>query len=393
MCKKVISLSVGLILVLAATGSLAQSPDVEVSALNTAADLDLSGEIVYAINFGNNGNPRLGGVVFSQDQDYPNLSRDISAEGVISTWGGIYPNTGDANLDMLLGGIIWKNSGSSGRTTSVTIADGLTVGLSYQLQLIFYTDHSRPMDIIVEGDTIVERYEPYTIQGSVTGKGGSVVRYVFTAVDTTLNVAAKSNPDVDASLLCSLILAKHWPPSPDFNGDWKIDIEDLVMLIEHWGKNEPSLDLAPPPAGDGIVDGKDLEVFMSHWGQELDDPSLLAHWKLDETEGSVAADSAGAYAGTLFGAPLWQPSGGKLGGALQFDGSPRFVTTKFVCDLGAGPFSVLCWVKDGAPGQVILSQEDDAKGNAGESWLCCDPVTGHLVTTLSPKPGGRLAHV
>ena len=71
MCKKMVGLSIGLILVLLAPGSLAQTLDVEVSSLMTPADLDLSGEIVYAINFGDNGSPTVGGIVFSQDQEYP----------------------------------------------------------------------------------------------------------------------------------------------------------------------------------------------------------------------------------------------------------------------------------------------------------------------------------
>ena len=50
------------------------------------------------------------------------------------------------------------------------------------------------------------------------------------------------------------------------------------------------------------------------------DPSLLAHWKLDETGGVVVFDSAGQNDGVTYGEPLWQPAGGKIGGALQFDG-------------------------------------------------------------------------
>jgi predicted secreted protein/N-acetylneuraminic acid mutarotase len=57
-------------------------------------------------------------------------------------------------------------------------------------------------------------------------------------------------------------------PSPDFNGDGKVDIEDLIILIEHWGQDEPSVDIAPPPFGDGIVDRLDLELFISYWEQE-----------------------------------------------------------------------------------------------------------------------------
>jgi tetratricopeptide (TPR) repeat protein len=53
---------------------------------------------------------------------------------------------------------------------------------------------------------------------------------------------------------------------------------------------------------------------------------MVALWKLDESSGSAAADSSGNNcAGTLTGNPQWQPSGGKLGGALEFDGDGDYV--------------------------------------------------------------------
>ena len=57
-------------------------------------------------------------------------------------------------------------------------------------------------------------------------------------------------------------------PIPDFNGDAVLDIDDLVILIEYWGTDEPLCDIAPPPFGDGTVDILDLELFMSYWEQE-----------------------------------------------------------------------------------------------------------------------------
>jgi hypothetical protein len=56
--------------------------------------------------------------------------------------------------------------------------------------------------------------------------------------------------------------------SPDFNGDGKVDTDDLLILIANWGINEPLCDIGPIPFGDGIVDIKDLEVFMSYWEKE-----------------------------------------------------------------------------------------------------------------------------
>ena len=81
-------------------------------------------------------------------------------------------------------------------------------------------------------------------------------------------------------------------------------------------------------------------------------PMLVACWALDESEGSVA-DSLGVNNATLYGNPVWQPAGGKVDGALQFDGIDDYVWTPFVVNPAQGPFSVLAWVKGGAPGQVI----------------------------------------
>jgi N-acetylneuraminic acid mutarotase len=176
---------------------------------------------------------------------------------------------------------------------------------------------------------------------------------------------------------------------PDFNGDYKIDIEDLIMLIDHWGQNEPSVDIAPVPSGDGVVDTQDLELFMSYWGQELDDQTLVAHWALDETEGTIAHDSVGTYDSVLLGDPVWEPDGGQIGGALEFDGvddcivvSGGIIVGDCVLNPADGPFSVLAWVKGGTPGQVLISQAD------GENWLMADALEGTLATGLIP-PASR----
>jgi hypothetical protein len=63
------------------------------------------------------------------------------------------------------------------------------------------------------------------------------------------------------------------------------------------------------------------------------------------------------------------------------DGVAAYVRTPFVCDPAQGAFSVFAWVKDGAPGQLILSQV------AGANWLMAGASDGALVTEL--KSSGR----
>jgi hypothetical protein len=171
-------------------------------------------------------------------------------------------------------------------------------------------------------------------------------------------------------------------PIVDFTGDYQVDIADLLILIEHWGQNEPSVDMAPSPFGDGTVDRADLEALMVHWGQELYDPHFIALWKLDETEGMFAAETVSGNDGIVFGNPLWQPEEGQVNGALEFDGIDDMVIAKPVLNPEDGPFSVFAWVKGGAPGQVIVSQQ------GGVNWLQID-VNGTIMTEF--KSTGRTA--
>jgi N-acetylneuraminic acid mutarotase len=149
----------------------------------------------------------------------------------------------------------------------------------------------------------------------------------------------------------------------DFNGNGTVDTSDLLKLIEAWGQDEPELDIGPTPSGDGVVDAADLEVLMSYWGQEIDDPTLKACWKLDETEGDVAYDSAAVNDAIVMGNAQWQSDAGTVDGALQFDGIDDYVATPFKLNPADGEFSVFVWINGGASGQVIGSQEN------GVNWL------------------------
>jgi hypothetical protein len=172
-------------------------------------------------------------------------------------------------------------------------------------------------------------------------------------------------------------------PSPDFNGDSLVDIKDLLRLIESWGQNDPTADIAPPPFGDGTIDALDLELLMSYWEQPVDDPTLLAHWALDEVEGIIAYDSAGVNDAVVVGGAAWQPNSGQVDGALHLDGIDGYVVAGPVLNPAADPFSVFAWINGGAPGQVVLSQAN------GANWLRVDPDFGCVTTELSPSAVGR----
>lgn len=171
-------------------------------------------------------------------------------------------------------------------------------------------------------------------------------------------------------------------PIVDFNGDGQVDGKDLLVMIAEFGGSDALCDIGPFAWGDGIVDLQDVVALAEYIGKEVTDPNLVAHWALDETEGSAAHESVSGRGDIVVGSVLWQPTGGQVDGALQFDGVLNCVATSFVLDPAEGPLSVLAWIKGGAPGQVIMSQA------IGANWLMVD-AEGRLMTELANTAGNN----
>jgi len=172
-------------------------------------------------------------------------------------------------------------------------------------------------------------------------------------------------------------------PIIDFNGDGIVDCSDMCIMIDHWGTDNSLYDIGPMPWGDGVFDIEDLKVMAEHLFEEVDDPTLIAHWQFDEAQGDIAYNDASDCDGILIGGPAWQPDSGMIGGAILLDGIDDYVSTEFVLNptYTYSQFSVFAWIKGGAPGQVVLSQM------GGESWLCMDSVEGYLMTELKKDLG------
>lgn len=141
---------------------------------------------------------------------------------------------------------------------------------------------------------------------------------------------------------------------PRFTMNSTIIAFENIVAYDHYQLLFPAI---RGPLG-GSVDSMqiaEIELLAVVTGQTA--AGLLAHWAFDETAGRLAPDSAGGIEGVLMGDPLWQPDGGKIDGALKFDGINDIVLTDFVLNPADGPFSVFAWVKGGAPGEVIVSQD------------------------------------
>jgi hypothetical protein len=211
-------------------------------------------------------------------------------------------------------------------------------------------------------------------QTGVTLEGGSTLNWGEGNIDAHPYFAHPPNGDYHLKSQ-----AGRWDP---YSESWVLD--NVTSACRDRGDPNIPIGDEPMPNGDIInmgAYGGTREASMSI-GQ-LPPLPPLAYWKLDETEGDIAHDSAGVYDGLLNGVPTWQPTGGAVDGALEFDGIDDYVSTPPVLDPAAAPFSVFAWIKGGAPGQVIISQ------TGGANWLLADPSEGKLGTSLSRPAGGR----
>lgn len=92
------------------------------------------------------------------------------------------------------------------------------------------------------------------------------------------------------------------------------------------------------------------------------DSGLVAHWALDESAGASAADRAGSATGTLVGNPVWRPTGGRVGGALEFDGAGDTVFMGDLAALELNTMTVCLWAQrtgagDGVGGQILVDKQ------------------------------------
>jgi len=171
-------------------------------------------------------------------------------------------------------------------------------------------------------------------------------------------------------------------PVTDFNGDGNVDGTEVMAIVAHLGLDDPVCDIGPTAFGDGVVDLNDLIVLAGYIGTEEIDPTLQAHWALDEGVGSAAVDYVGGHDAMIVGDAVWQPDG-MVDGALALDGTHNFMRTLLpVLDPAKGPFSAIAWVKGGAADRVIVSQY------GGADWLYLDQY-GMLATDLRSSGGGQ----
>lgn len=92
------------------------------------------------------------------------------------------------------------------------------------------------------------------------------------------------------------------PLNVDSDGDERSDGAEVAAGFD------PNDKFSPAPAATGSLAG-----------------NIVAHWALDEADGTTVADAVGSNPGTVMGTAEWKPGEGQVDGAIFFDGSDGFI--------------------------------------------------------------------
>jgi len=171
----------------------------------------------------------------------------------------------------------------------------------------------------------------------------------------------------------------------DATGDGTVDVNDLSLVSSAWLSEpaseswQPSCDVSTTK--DDAIDLHDFSALARQWRQPAGRPAPVAHWRLDETSGSAAADERGRHDGTLhdFATDGTQWIEGMDGGALLFDGVDDYVEiADYAGVTGTRPRTVTAWVKLSErpySEQVIAAWGEPTAGNY---WLLAVATGGKL---------------
>ena len=143
----------------------------------------------------------------------------------------------------------------------------------------------------------------------------------------------------------------------------------LTGNTDNWHLNKGSL-------GTGTENGALTDATSDPVDPDITS-GLVAHWRLDESSGTTAADDAGSNNGTLFNFPgsvPWQTSGGKRKGSLLFagEGSNDVVSINDAAALNQSSFTLSAWFKTSGftsnGSQKVIGKYNNSGGQT-EYWM------------------------
>lgn len=163
-------------------------------------------------------------------------------------------------------------STQSGSVSTTTAADASAPTTPVDLHTTVITSSAVALSWTASTDNV--KVAGYRIYRNGTQVGTSV-NTTFTDVGLTPSTEytytiqaydAAGNASSSSSQLSVTTLAGAPSASGDLNGDGKVNITDLSVLLSHWGR--PGVTVAQGDLnGDGKVNVVDLSILLSHWGK------------------------------------------------------------------------------------------------------------------------------
>ena len=139
-----------------------------------------------------------------------------------------------------------------------------------------------------------------------------------------------------------------------------------------------------------LSDSEIYALYRATGGTGGPDPSLVGHWKLDETTGTDAIDSSGnGNDGTMEGSMDAEDDSvpGKSGTALDFDGTDDYIKTNTaIFNPSTTNFTASLWVRptaldlDAGADRAILTQNNGT--GTGRGWLYIDAGNQKLASFI-----------
>ena len=181
--------------------------------------LDLNGEFVYAIDFGepNNVTRQVGEATFTSHAFTPGMTFNATNKLTVSNWGDreYGATTNDNNLETIMESIRWSTPKLG--HLSIDLA-GLDPGHIYKLQLLFAENccANRTFDISIEGELILDNFQGSQFVAVPQNGEGLVFTYQFTALDSILNIDLRGAAfnGADTNPIINGLTLEHITPEP-----------------------------------------------------------------------------------------------------------------------------------------------------------------------------------
>ena len=144
-------------------------------------------------------------------------------------------------------------------TLQVTGLDG-TDAVADQFDVLIWGDH-------MGGSASLDAADPFGAAlyvGSLAGGLAEIDGVSIVPFETEGVVYASRMTRTGETELAAVAYSCSCPPlHSDFNEDGAVDVQDLMLLLAHWGGTSEACDLS----GDGFVGTADLVVFLAEFGQ------------------------------------------------------------------------------------------------------------------------------